>query len=181
MKAAKLKKFPILKTDEEAERFVDEADLSEYDFSDMVPLAEFEERRAGRPSLGEKAKQHISLRLDPDVIAKFKGTGKGWQGRINDALSEAKVPGPWMGRVSRPSPAAVVAAKPAAGKLVVGRKAASAGKIAAAHAGKIAAAPAAKKAAAAPAKKAAAAPAAKKAAAKAGHQRPTAMQFRRKG
>jgi predicted DNA binding CopG/RHH family protein len=28
-----LKKFPVLLTDEDAERFVDEADLSEYDFS----------------------------------------------------------------------------------------------------------------------------------------------------
>jgi hypothetical protein len=27
-----LKKFPVLLTDEDAERFVDEADLSEYDF-----------------------------------------------------------------------------------------------------------------------------------------------------
>jgi hypothetical protein len=33
-----LKKMPIFKTDEEAEHFVDTADLSEYDFSDMVTV-----------------------------------------------------------------------------------------------------------------------------------------------
>jgi uncharacterized protein (DUF4415 family) len=34
-------------------------------------------------------KRQISLRLDPDVIDAFKATGKGWQGRINDALRKA--------------------------------------------------------------------------------------------
>ena len=33
-----LKKFPTFETDEEAERFVDEADLSEYDFSEFRPV-----------------------------------------------------------------------------------------------------------------------------------------------
>ena len=32
------KKFPVLTSDAEAERFVDEADLSEYDFSDFKPM-----------------------------------------------------------------------------------------------------------------------------------------------
>jgi predicted DNA binding CopG/RHH family protein len=37
------KRFPDLKTDEEAERFVETADLSEYDFSDFKPFSfEFE-------------------------------------------------------------------------------------------------------------------------------------------
>jgi predicted DNA binding CopG/RHH family protein len=34
----KLKKLPILRTDEEAEHFVDTADLSEYDLSDFKPM-----------------------------------------------------------------------------------------------------------------------------------------------
>jgi predicted DNA binding CopG/RHH family protein len=34
----KLKEFPVFKSDEEAERFVDEADLSEYDFSGFQPM-----------------------------------------------------------------------------------------------------------------------------------------------
>jgi predicted DNA binding CopG/RHH family protein len=37
-KKPKLKKLPVLKTNEEAERFVDTADLSQYDLSVMVPV-----------------------------------------------------------------------------------------------------------------------------------------------
>lgn len=37
------------------------------------------------------AKQLITLRLDPEVIDKFKSTGPGWQARINEALRAAKV------------------------------------------------------------------------------------------
>lgn len=35
----KLKPFPRFKSDEEAERFVEESDLSEYDFSDFKPMS----------------------------------------------------------------------------------------------------------------------------------------------
>jgi uncharacterized protein (DUF4415 family) len=39
----------------------------------------------GRPkSVHPKVSQ--TLRLDPDVLTFFKGTGAGWQTRINDAL-----------------------------------------------------------------------------------------------
>ncbi len=44
----------------------------------------------GRPPL-DSPKQAISIRLDSDVIDKFKATGAGWQGRINDVLKKAKV------------------------------------------------------------------------------------------
>jgi uncharacterized protein (DUF4415 family) len=47
-------------------------------------------RSRGRPRL-EKPRQHVSLRLDPDVIEKFKATGPGWRSRINDILRRAKV------------------------------------------------------------------------------------------
>ncbi|MDP4023413.1 CopG family antitoxin [Methylobacterium sp. NEAU 140] len=43
----KLKPFPVHATDEAAERFVDTADLSEYDFSDFKPMRfEFEKKAA---------------------------------------------------------------------------------------------------------------------------------------
>lgn len=45
--------------------------------------------RAGRPPLGAATKQQVTLRLDPDVIAKFREGGPGWQGRINAALRAA--------------------------------------------------------------------------------------------
>jgi uncharacterized protein (DUF4415 family) len=45
-------------------------------------------RKVGRPAGSRKpnAKQTISLRLDPDVIAGWRATGPGWQARMNDAL-----------------------------------------------------------------------------------------------
>ena len=43
------------------------------------------EGRVGRPEK-EVKKQQISLRLDPDVIAAYRATGKGWQARINETL-----------------------------------------------------------------------------------------------
>lgn len=45
--------------------------------------------RAGRPPLGDATKQQVTLRLDPDVLAKFREGGPGWQGRINAALRAA--------------------------------------------------------------------------------------------
>ena len=60
-------------------------------FSEVFPeMAASIKRSRGRPPV-ENPKQHVSLRLDPDVIAKFKATGKGWQGRINEALRKAKL------------------------------------------------------------------------------------------
>ena len=43
----------------------------------------------GRPPLRDCAKQQVTLRLDPDVVEKFRAEGPGWQGRINDALRKA--------------------------------------------------------------------------------------------
>lgn len=45
--------------------------------------------RIGRPSLGEAAKRQVTLRLDPDVIDRFREGGPGWQGRMNAALRKA--------------------------------------------------------------------------------------------
>jgi Uncharacterized protein conserved in bacteria len=60
-------------------------------FAEVYPdLAESIRRARGRPKV-EAPKQQVSLRLDPDVIAKFKATGKGWQARINDVLKAAKL------------------------------------------------------------------------------------------
>ncbi|WP_323015396.1 BrnA antitoxin family protein [Devosia sp.] len=60
-------------------------------FAEVFPdLAESIRRSRGRPKLAAP-RQQISLRLDPDVIEKFKATGKGWQSRINDVLKAAKL------------------------------------------------------------------------------------------
>lgn len=47
-------------------------------------------RRRGRPRL-ENPKQAVSLRLEPDVLEKFRATGPGWQRRMNDVLKAAIV------------------------------------------------------------------------------------------
>jgi uncharacterized protein (DUF4415 family) len=45
--------------------------------------------RGGRPAGSDKLQ--ISIRLDKDVVEKFKATGPGWQTRINAALRRARV------------------------------------------------------------------------------------------
>lgn len=42
----------------------------------------------GRP-VSANPKKQVTLRLDPDVIEKFRATGKGWQSRINAELRKA--------------------------------------------------------------------------------------------
>jgi uncharacterized protein (DUF4415 family) len=44
--------------------------------------------RPGRPPADHPKKQ-VTLRLDPEVIEKFRATGKGWQSRINAELRKA--------------------------------------------------------------------------------------------
>jgi len=44
-------------------------------------------RKQGRPK-AETPKVFTSIRLDADLLATFKSTGKGWQTRINSALRE---------------------------------------------------------------------------------------------
>ncbi len=45
--------------------------------------------RGGRPAGSDKLQ--ISIRLDKDVVEKFKASGPGWQTRINAALRRARV------------------------------------------------------------------------------------------
>jgi uncharacterized protein (DUF4415 family) len=42
----------------------------------------------GRPK-AKHPKQPVSLRLDPDVVAHFRRSGRGWQSRINAVLRKA--------------------------------------------------------------------------------------------
>jgi uncharacterized protein (DUF4415 family) len=45
-------------------------------------------RERGRPK-SDTTKQQITLRIDRDVLEKFRSTGEGWQSRINAALRKA--------------------------------------------------------------------------------------------
>jgi uncharacterized protein (DUF4415 family) len=44
-------------------------------------------KRPGRPK-SDVAKKLIALRIDPDIIERFRATGPRWQSRINAALRE---------------------------------------------------------------------------------------------
>lgn len=46
--------------------------------------------RRGRPlgSTKPDAKVAVKLRMDPDVLAALRATGRGWQTRVNDAMRD---------------------------------------------------------------------------------------------
>ena len=50
--------------------------------------------RRGRPPVGDRPKQQVTLRLPAEVLAFFKAGGPGWQTRLADVLSRhaAKAP-----------------------------------------------------------------------------------------
>jgi uncharacterized protein (DUF4415 family) len=76
--------FPEL-TAEELDNMRPAADVLAPEFFKAM---EDHRKSRGRPVL-EHPKKQITLRLDEDVIAKFREGGKGWQGRINEALRKA--------------------------------------------------------------------------------------------
>jgi len=68
---------------------------TEYDEAPVLPKqmldrAEIRHKiiRRGRPPL-ENPKEAVKLRLDHDVLAAYRNTGRGWQTRINADLRKA--------------------------------------------------------------------------------------------
>ena len=61
-----------------------------FDRADVYDGAVLVRRGRGRPPAAHR-KQLVSLRLDQDVIEKFRATGPGWQTRIDEALRLAQV------------------------------------------------------------------------------------------
>lgn len=69
------------------------------EFDEAVPFAEafpamaeaMRKNVGGRPKAANP-KVAVSLRLDRDVVEKFRATGPGWQTRINEALRQAVDP-----------------------------------------------------------------------------------------
>jgi uncharacterized protein (DUF4415 family) len=58
-------------------------------FADVFPdLAASIVRSRGRPA-AESPKKQVTLRLDADVIERYRSSGKGWQSRINEDLRKA--------------------------------------------------------------------------------------------
>ena len=52
-------------------------------------IARMRPARRGRPPVGEKNKEQVTLRIDADVIARFRACGAGWQTRLNEALRQS--------------------------------------------------------------------------------------------
>jgi uncharacterized protein (DUF4415 family) len=53
-------------------------------------VAHFEKRKRGERGPQKKPiKELVSLRIDRDVIEKYKATGRGWQVRMTEALRKA--------------------------------------------------------------------------------------------
>lgn len=61
-------------------------DMPEWVF-ETFPSTHRRDTRLGRAP--PRLKRQITLRLDPDVIERFKAGGPGWQTRINEALRKA--------------------------------------------------------------------------------------------
>jgi predicted DNA binding CopG/RHH family protein len=77
------KKIPVFRTDEEAERFVEEADLSEYDLSHFKPVRFEFEKKAAR----------VNMRLPETLLnavkARAQTRGIPYQRFIREALEQA--------------------------------------------------------------------------------------------
>lgn len=59
-------------------------------FEQALPELAASFRRA-RGAQKAPTKKLVSLRLDEEVLERFRATGPGWQSRINDTLRKAKI------------------------------------------------------------------------------------------
>ena len=62
------------------------ADLDTYELTDSE-FKQLQPAGVGRPKM-ENPKTPVSIRLSPEVVDYFKGTGKGWQTRVNEVLKD---------------------------------------------------------------------------------------------
>jgi uncharacterized protein (DUF4415 family) len=112
------------------ERHDENPEWTERDFakakraSEVLPpevMAQFK-NKGGRPRI-ENPKQAVKLRIDADVLAKFRQSGPGWQTRINGILRAAV--SAHASRAEAIAAAKRTAPKPASGKKRTPPKAAS--------------------------------------------------------
>jgi uncharacterized protein (DUF4415 family) len=80
----------MIASDPDAPEATDEQLGQAKPFTDVFPALTDAMRKnvGGRPK-SENPKVAVSLRLDQEIVARFKAAGPGWQTRMNNALREA--------------------------------------------------------------------------------------------
>ncbi|PTQ64113.1 BrnA antitoxin family protein [Celeribacter persicus] len=80
----------MIASDPDAPEAADEQLAQAKPFSEVFPALADDMRKnvGGRPK-SDKPKVAVSLRLDQEIVARFKASGPGWQTRMNDALRDA--------------------------------------------------------------------------------------------
>lgn len=80
----------MIASDPDAPEATDEQLAQAKPFDEAFPaLADAMRKNVGGRPKSENPKVAVSLRLDQDVVARFKASGPGWQTRMNDALRDA--------------------------------------------------------------------------------------------
>lgn len=80
----------MIASDTEAPEATDAQLTQAKPFTEAFPaLAEKMRKHVGGRPKAENPKISVSLRLDPEVVSRFKAEGPGWQTRMNNALRQA--------------------------------------------------------------------------------------------
>ena len=80
----------MIASDPDAPEATDEQLSQAKPFADVFPaLADTMRKNVGGRPKSENPKVAVSLRLDQEIVARFKAAGPGWQTRMNKALREA--------------------------------------------------------------------------------------------
>lgn len=80
----------MIASDPDAPEATDEQLAQAKPFDEAFPaLADAMRRNVGGRPKSENPKVAVSLRLDQDILTRFKASGPGWQTRMNDALRDA--------------------------------------------------------------------------------------------
>jgi uncharacterized protein (DUF4415 family) len=66
----------------------EDAEITAAAEADAQPTDAVSRRKVGRPPLA-RPKRAVQLRLDADVLDRFKAAGDGWQTRMNEVLRKA--------------------------------------------------------------------------------------------
>jgi uncharacterized protein (DUF4415 family) len=80
----------MIASDPDAPEATDEQLAQAKPFDEAFPaLADAMRKNVGGRPKSENPKVAVSLRLDQEVVARFKASGPGWQTRMNDVLRDA--------------------------------------------------------------------------------------------